>query len=96
MLQHVFERACLCRTLDQVIVATDDGGIAEVARGFGAMVQMTSASHLSGTDRVAEVSGNHEHEIVVNIQGDEPMIDPAAIDLAVQGLREHPKALMST
>lgn len=96
MLQHVFERACLCRTLDQVIVATDDGRIAEVARGFGAIVQMTSASHLSGTDRVAEVSGNHEHEIVVNIQGDEPMIDPAAIDLAVQGLREHPKALMST
>lgn len=96
MLQHVFERARLCETLDELVIATDDDAIATAARQFGAPVRMTSHSHQSGTDRVAEVAAHHEHEIIVNIQGDEPLIDPAAIDAAVQGLTEHPKALMAT
>lgn len=96
MLQHVYERACLCQSLDQVLIATDDDAIAAASRVFGAPVQMTLPTHLSGTDRVAEVAGNHAHEIVVNIQGDEPLIDPAAIDLAVQGLLDNPHAQMAT
>lgn len=96
MLQHVYERACLCRSLDQVLIATDDDAIAAASRAFGAPVQMTLPTHLSGTDRVAEVAGNHEHGIVVNIQGDEPLIDPAAIDLAVRSLTDNPNAQMAT
>jgi len=96
MLQHVYERACLCKSLDHVLIATDDDAIVAASRAFGAPVQMTSPTHLSGTDRVAEVAGNHAHEIVVNIQGDEPLIDPAAIDLAVRSLSDHPNAQMAT
>ena len=83
MLQHVFERASLSRYLTSMIIATDDNRIFEEARRFGAPVRMTRADHPSGTDRVAEVSSAEDAELVVNIQGDEPLIDPAAIDAAV-------------
>jgi 3-deoxy-manno-octulosonate cytidylyltransferase (CMP-KDO synthetase) len=83
MLQHVWERASQARYLTKVIVATDDDSIARAARGFGAEVRMTLSSHLSGTDRVAEVASSDSASMVVNIQGDEPMIDPGAIDTAV-------------
>jgi len=83
MLQHVFERACQARYLTSVTIATDDERIADAARGFGAPVRMTRADHRSGTDRVAEVASADTAELIVNIQGDEPLIDPAAIDAAI-------------
>ena len=83
MLQHVFERASRARYLTSTIVATDDRRIYEAARAFGAPVRMTRADHPSGTDRVAEVASAEDAAIVVNIQGDEPLIDPDAIDAAI-------------
>jgi len=83
MLEHVFERTSQARYLTGVVIATDDDRIADAARSFGAPVRMTRADHLSGTDRVAEVASSDTAELVVNIQGDEPLIDPAAIDAAI-------------
>jgi len=83
MLEHVFERTSQARYLTSVTIATDDERIADAARAFGAPVRMTRADHLSGTDRVAEVASADTAELIVNIQGDEPLIDPAAIDAAI-------------
>jgi hypothetical protein len=83
MLEHVFERTSQARYLTSVTIATDDERIADAARSFGAPVRMTRTDHLSGTDRVAEVASADTAELVVNIQGDEPLIDPAAIDAAI-------------
>jgi 3-deoxy-manno-octulosonate cytidylyltransferase (CMP-KDO synthetase) len=96
MLQHVYERASLARYLTRTIIATDDRRVYEVARSFGAEVRMTRSDHLSGTDRVAEVASAEEASIVVNIQGDEPLIDPSAIDLAILPLVHDADVLMST
>lgn len=82
MLQHVYERGCESRA-GQVIIATDDARIEKVATGFGAQVCMTSAQHLSGTDRLAEVAerlGWADRQVIVNLQGDEPMMPAALID----------------
>jgi 3-deoxy-manno-octulosonate cytidylyltransferase (CMP-KDO synthetase) len=83
MLQHVYERASLARYLTSTIIATDDDRVYETARSFGARVRMTRPDHLSGTDRVAEIASAEPCELVVNIQGDEPLIDPEAIDAAI-------------
>jgi 3-deoxy-manno-octulosonate cytidylyltransferase (CMP-KDO synthetase) len=90
ILQHVFERASAARYLTRVVIATDDTRIADESRRFGAPVRMTRADHLSGTDRVAEAASASDAGIVVNIQGDEPLIDPAAIDAAVLALLDDP------
>jgi len=84
MIQRVYEQASLCRSLDRVIVATDDERItAEVSR-FGGAVEHTNSSHQSGTDRCAEVAVRFpEYDIIINIQGDEPFINPEQIDLLV-------------
>ncbi len=96
MLQHVYERASLARYLSSTIIATDDERVYEVARSFGAVVRMTRADHLSGTDRVAEVASAENAEIVVNIQADEPLIDPTAIDAAILPLAHDPDIVMAT
>ena len=96
MLEHVFERTSQARYLTGVIVATDDERIAEAARSFGAPVRMTRTDHLSGTDRVAEVASADTAELVVNIQGDEPLIDPAAIDAAILPLLHDDDIAMGT
>jgi 3-deoxy-manno-octulosonate cytidylyltransferase (CMP-KDO synthetase) len=96
MLEHVFERASQARYLSQVIIATDDERIYAEARRFGAPVRMTRADHASGTDRVAEVASAESAELIVNIQGDEPLIEPAAIDAAVLGLLDDPDVPMGT
>lgn len=96
MLQHVWERASRARYVSKLVVATDDERIFDAARAFGAEVRMTRADHPSGTDRAAEVASAERAEIVVNIQGDEPLIDPAAIDAAVVGLLDGSGAPMST
>jgi 3-deoxy-manno-octulosonate cytidylyltransferase (CMP-KDO synthetase) len=97
MLEHVYERALMSRYVGTVIIATDDRRIYNEARRFGARVQMTRDDHVSGTDRVAEVASAFEDvELVVNIQGDEPLIDPTAIDTAILPLMEEPAIPMGT
>ncbi len=96
MLQHVYERASQARYLTSTIIATDDEQVYEVARNFGAKVRMTRGDHPSGTDRVAEVASSENAEIVVNIQGDEPLIDPAAIDAAILPMVHDPDVVMGT
>ena len=96
MLQHVYERASQARYLTCTVIATDDEQVYRVARSFGARVLMTRPDHLSGTDRVAEVASSEPADIVVNIQGDEPLIDPAAIDTAVLPLVHEPDLVMAS
>jgi len=96
MLQHVWERARCARTLNRTIIATDDERILREARRFGANARMTRADHASGSDRAAEVAAVDGARVIVNIQGDEPLIDPAAIDAAVEGLLEAGDAPMGT
>lgn len=96
MLQHVYERASLARYLTSTIIATDDPQVYEAARAFGARVRMTRPDHPSGTDRVAEVASAENADLVVNIQGDEPLIDPAAIDAAILPLAHDSDIPMGT
>lgn len=96
MIQHVWERACLSRYLQRVLIATDDDRIGQVARAFGADVAWTRSDHVSGTDRVAEAAASTNAQIIVNIQGDEPLIDPAAIDTAILSLLDDPGTEMGT
>lgn len=96
MIQHVFERASMARYLALVVIATDDERIRDAARGFGAPVRMTRPDHPSGTDRVAEVASAEQADLIVNIQGDEPLIDPFAIDAAVLGILGDPEVPMGT
>jgi 3-deoxy-manno-octulosonate cytidylyltransferase (CMP-KDO synthetase) len=98
MLQWVHERAHGSGAAE-VCVATDDERIATAARGFGADVAMTARAHLSGTDRIAEVAiarGWKDEDIVVNVQGDEPLIPPAVIDQVAKLLGAHPRADIGT
>jgi 3-deoxy-manno-octulosonate cytidylyltransferase (CMP-KDO synthetase) len=97
MIQHVHERASRARTVDRVLVATDDERIAEAVRGFGGSAVMTSSAHATGTDRLAEAALQAaDADVVVNVQGDEPMLDPAGIDAAVAPLLAEPAVVMST
>jgi 3-deoxy-manno-octulosonate cytidylyltransferase (CMP-KDO synthetase) len=96
MLQHVYERASMARYLSRVIIATDDDRIYDAARSFSAPVRMTRADHASGTDRVAEIASAESASLIMNIQGDEPLIDPAAIDAAALALLEDSDAPMAT
>jgi 3-deoxy-manno-octulosonate cytidylyltransferase (CMP-KDO synthetase) len=96
ILQHVYERASQARYLSKLIIATDDERIAKAARSFRAQVQMTRPDHLSGTDRVAEVASSDHAQVIVNIQGDEPLIDPSAIDAAALALLDDPELPMAT
>jgi 3-deoxy-manno-octulosonate cytidylyltransferase (CMP-KDO synthetase) len=97
ILEHVYERVGMARYLSTVVIATDDERIRDEAKRFGAQVQMTRADHLSGTDRVAEVASSFPGcELVVNVQGDEPLIDPGAIDAAILPLVDDPEIPMGT
>jgi 3-deoxy-manno-octulosonate cytidylyltransferase (CMP-KDO synthetase) len=97
MLQHVWERSRTIKGLDRLVIATDDSRIANAAWGWGAEVEMTSPSCTSGTDRVAEVAQRDtKAEIVVNLQGDEPELDAAAVSILVNGMRADPAIRMAT
>lgn len=89
MVQWVYERASEASELDQVIVATDDERIVDAVEEIGGKAMMTDPDHPTGTDRVAAVASDLEYDITVNIQGDEPLIDPNVIDATVTALREH-------
>ncbi|HET9856329.1 MAG TPA: 3-deoxy-manno-octulosonate cytidylyltransferase [Chthoniobacterales bacterium] len=92
LLRHVWERCRRAKKLDEVIVATDDMRIAEAAFDWGAQVAMTSPKHQSGTDRVAEVARKaRQFGLIINIQGDEPLLEPALLDRFVDELRANRK-----
>ncbi len=96
LIQHVWERARQSRFLSRLVVATDDARIESAARAFGAQVAMTRSDHLSGTDRAAEVAESTDASIIVNIQGDEPLIDPDAIDAAILTLLDDAQCQMAS
>lgn len=96
IVQHVYERAKQAKTLNDVIVATDDERVRRTVENFGGKCIMTSPEHPSGTDRIAEVASQIGCDVVVNIQGDEPLIAPEAIDAAVQPFIDAPFLKMTT
>jgi len=98
LIQYVFDNAVASGAVE-VVIATDDERIREAAEGFGATVCMTSAQHSSGTERIAEVAGQRHYgadDIVVNVQGDEPLLPPALIRQVAEDLAAHPAASITT
>jgi 3-deoxy-manno-octulosonate cytidylyltransferase (CMP-KDO synthetase) len=96
LIEHVYRRVVQARSLDAVLVATDDERIARAVSDFGGVACMTSGEHLSGTDRLAEVAAATPCGLVVNVQGDEPLLDPWVIDATVAPLRDNPGIAMGT
>ena len=96
MIQWVWEAACRCRLTETVVVATDDDRIADTAAKFGADVVMTKKSHRSGTDRVAEVADKISAQLYINVQGDEPLLSPGAVDALIRAMLENPRTPIGT
>ena len=87
IIEHVFERASMCSSLDDVIVATDDRRILETVEGFGGKAVMTSPDHRSGSDRLGEAIKDLDADIIVNVQGDEPLLEPSVIEAVLGPMR---------
>ena len=96
MIEHVYRRASGAKSVDAVVIATDDQRIAEATEAFGGVAVMTSPTHASGTDRLAEVAAATPCDLVVNVQGDEPLLDPAVIDAVVEPMRRDPSIALGT
>ena len=96
LIQHVFEQVRQAELVDRIIIATDDQRIVEAAQRFGAEVVLTRTDHPNGTSRIAEAASEITSELIVNVQGDEPQIEPDLIDLAIQTLQDNPSCVMST
>lgn len=96
MIEHVHQRAARARRVSAVIVATDDERIAAAVEKFGGVAVMTSAAHLSGTDRLAEIAASVPCDLIVNVQGDEPLLDPAVIDAVVEPLQRDSSIALGT
>ncbi|MFB0555752.1 MAG: 3-deoxy-manno-octulosonate cytidylyltransferase, partial [Phycisphaerae bacterium] len=96
LIQHTYEQACLAKLPEKVIIAADDQKIVDAAETFGAECVLTSPQHTSGTDRIAEAVANIDVEIVVNLQADEPEIDPKNIDYLAEILIKNPDCPMAT
>lgn len=97
IIQWVWEKACSCNLVDRVIIATDDERIYNACQKFGAEVEMTSTEHKSGSDRIAEVAKRHpEIGFIINLQGDEPLIEQTNIELVIKGVLDDEKADIST
>ena len=96
MVEHVYRRAAQARGVDAVVVATDDERIAEAVERFGGVVRMTDRSHPTGTDRIAEIAGLLDCEILLNVQGDLPLIEPGKIEEVLGPLASDPTLEMST
>src|SRR5437773_12571693 len=92
MIQRVVERARLAKRADRVIVATDDERIVKAVQGFGGEARMTRTEHRTGTERVEEVAAHEEGDVFVNVQGDEQLLDPHAIDIAINTMLENQPA----
>ena len=96
MIQRVYERVKLAQRVNRVIVATDDDRIVKAVQEFGGEARMTRPDHRTGTERVAEVAAHESGDVFVNAQGDEPLLDPAAVDTAVGALLEEPQVTIAT
>jgi 3-deoxy-manno-octulosonate cytidylyltransferase (CMP-KDO synthetase) len=96
LVQHTYERTCRASLVHQAVVATDDERVAQALAPYGTPVVMTDPNHPTGTDRIAEVARQRDEALIVNVQGDEPLIDPATIDNAIRPLLERPDVVMST
>ena len=96
MIQHVWERTRLAKQIDAVMIATDDERIQRACEAFGADVEMTAIDHPTGTDRLAEVAARYDHDVIVNVQGDEPLIEGFVIDAAIEALLRDDQTVMST
>jgi len=96
MIEHVYRRVSAARGLSEVIVATDDLRIATRVHDFGGKVRLTKATHATGTDRLAEVVATMDCDVIVNVQGDEPLIDPRAIDEVIAPFAADPRVQMTT
>lgn len=96
MLQHVWERAKQSLLLEDLIIACDDERVLEAAKGFGAKAVLTAKAHVSGTDRIIEVVNPLDVKVVINIQGDEPLIHPGMIDVVAQALLDDASVSMAT
>ncbi len=96
LIQHVYERARQARLVDRVIVATDDRRIVDAVEGFGGEATMTGSEHANGTSRITELLPRLQSDLIVNVQGDEPEIDPEVIDQAIGTLEAHPECVVST
>ena len=96
MIVHVLERVARCRSVGRILVATDDARIADAVRTAGFEARMTDPAHPNGTSRVAEVARTLEEELIVNVQGDEPQIEPALVDRTVEALAARPEMPMAT
>jgi 3-deoxy-manno-octulosonate cytidylyltransferase (CMP-KDO synthetase) len=96
LVMHAYDRASRCALASQCLVATDDERIKSACEALGAEVMMTSADHDSGTDRMAEVASRIDAEIYINVQGDEPLVDPEAVDLLIKTMRDDPSIKMGT
>lgn len=96
MIEHVYRRAAEARGVDSVIVATDDARIAAAVERFGGVARMTSAAHRTGGDRVAEIAAELDCDVLVNVQGDEPLIEPGMIEEALAPFGSDPSVNMTT
>ncbi len=96
IIEHVYQNVKQARQIHQVIVATDNQLIYDIVRGFGGDVEMTSVSHTSGTDRIAEVAGRLDADVIVNVQGDEPEMNASMIDQVINALAEDQDAVIAT
>lgn len=96
MIQWVYEAASKATLLQEVLVATDDERILRAVQGFGGQVELTAADHPTGTDRLAEVARRHENELIINIQGDEPLIQGEVINSVIRPLLDDPSLPMTT
>ncbi len=96
LIQHTWEQARKAKLAQRVVIAADDEKIVRAAREFGAECVLTSTAHQSGTDRIAEAVGHSDADIIINVQGDEPQINPGHIDYLARLLLESPEAPMAT
>jgi 3-deoxy-manno-octulosonate cytidylyltransferase (CMP-KDO synthetase) len=96
MVEHVYRRAASARGVDAVVVATDDERIASAVQAFGGVARITSAAHRTGLDRIAEVAREIAADIIVNVQGDEPLVEPGMIEDVIEALSSDADTQMST
>src|SRR5688572_5912781 len=96
MIEHVYARAAAAQGVDAVVVATDDARIEQAVKSFGGIVRMTRVQHRTGLDRIAEIAADLDCEIVINVQGDEPLIEPQAIAELIAPFERDPSVQMTT